>query len=78
VAELGALRSVSHPHLVQYLGCGINSEKQPDGTAPKRYLAIVRPQSPCLLSCAEISYATISLAWKHVPQLSLSGSGWHL
>jgi hypothetical protein len=43
VAELGALRSVSHPHLVQYLGCGINSEKQPDGTAPKRYLAIVCP-----------------------------------
>jgi hypothetical protein len=43
VAELGMLRSISHPCLVQYLGCGINSEKQADGTVPKRYLSIVCP-----------------------------------
>lgn len=46
VAELGMLRSVVHPHLLQYIGCGISSEKQADGTMPKRFLAIVRPPQP--------------------------------
>lgn len=50
VAELGMLRSVAHPHLLRYLGCGIHSEKQPDGTTPTRYLAIVCPR------CSPLSY----------------------
>lgn len=67
VAELGMLRSIHHPHLVQYLGCGINSEKQADGTVPKRYLAIVRT-SCSLATCYSVEirpqYSSQSLYFK--------------
>lgn len=50
MAEIGIMRKLSHPYIIRFLGCGVITEQPAlsaaPGTAPKHFLAVVRPPPP--------------------------------